>query len=384
MSPTQMISTTQPENATDVPQRKHRLMSQLLAPLAGLALMATTTVQANNPPPRIKVEAPNVYVVKKGDTLWDISGKYLQQPWRWREIWAANRQIKNPHRIWPGDRLILCIIQGKRYVGIDDGEGCAGLEKRMTGSKPGLVRYEPLGSAITAIPLSAISSALYNSQVVDPAALKGTPYVIASKNRNIITGEGNKIYVRGPKLIIGEQYGVYRKGKPYFEQGTNALLGQEVFQIATGIVTHVADNGISSVELKKSFREEVREGDHVFVSLSGATPSIFYPKAAPAIKNKQIIRVLGSLGNAAKGSVVAVNTGEYEGVQPGHVFSIYRKGALIRDDKNGGDAVRMPSERAGMLMVFKTFGKVSYAYVLDSDIPLKLGDELRSPLGFDD
>lgn len=351
------------------------------------ATMMSASVQANNPAPRIKAEAPNVYVVKKGDTLWDISSKYLNHPWRWREIWAANRQVKNPHRIWPGDKLILCIIKGKRYVGIDDGEGCAGLERNMTGrvsAKGARIRYESLGSAITAIPLSSIKSYLYNGQVVDPVAFNDTPYVVASKDRNIITGVGNKVYVRGPKLIVGQQYGVYRKGEPYFEPKTNAMLGQEVFQVASGIVTDVADNGISSLELKKSYREEVREGDRVFVDLDSSLPPIFYPKAGPSVQGASIIRVLGSLGTAAKDSVVTVNIGDYQGVKPGDVFSVYRKGALIRDDMNGGDAVRMPSERSGMLMVFKTFGKVAYAYVLESDIPLKIGDELRSPLGYDD
>ena len=93
-----------------------------------------TTAHANNPPPTIKADAPNRYIVKKGDTLWDISGRYLDSPWRWKEIWATNKQIKNPNLIYPDDILILCVIQGKTLVGVDTGEGCAGIEKQLTGN----------------------------------------------------------------------------------------------------------------------------------------------------------------------------------------------------------------------------------------------------------
>lgn len=357
----------------------HRLK---LSTLLAAAAFSTTAALANNPAPRIKAEAPNVYVVQKGDTLWGISGKYLSEPWRWPEIWATNKQIKNPHRIWPGDKLILCIIKGKRVVGIDDGEGCAGLERRMTGEASPMVRYEPLSSAISAIPLSYIKPWLYNSQIVDPAPLQHVPYVLASKEGNIITAAGNKIYARGPKLIVGEDYGVYRLGEIYQDPATGDILGQEVFQIAKGLVTATEDNGVSSIELTNTYREEVREGDRVFIELTDAMPPIFYPKAGTSLRQGQIIRVMGSLGNAAKDSVVAVNIGSADGVEAGAVFAIYRKGKLVRDDHADGEAVRLPSERSGMLMIFKTFNKISYGYVLDSDIPLSIGDELRPPQGF--
>lgn len=352
----------------------------------GISLAFSSQAIANNPSPRVKAEAPNVYMVKKGDTLWDISNKYLKEPWRWREIWATNKQVKNPHRIWPGDKLILCVIKGKRYVGIDDGEGCAGVEKRMTGkaTSGARIRYESLSNAVSALPLSAIKPWLYNSQVVDAKAFKTTPYVIASKNRNIITAAGDKIYVRGAALEIGEKYGIYRKGDVYKNPADGRVLGQEVFQVASGLVVDVAKNGITSIELKETFKEEVREGDRVFVEMNDMLPPIFYPKAGKTFGNPKIIRVMGSIGTAAAGSVVAVNVGKNQGADPGQVFAIYRKGALIRDDRAGGDAVRMPSERAGLLMIFKTFDNISYAYVLDSENPLKIGEMLRSPVNFDE
>lgn len=361
---------------------------------AALSVTLVHTANAkNNPPPRIKASAPNTYTVKSGDTLWDISNRYLNHPWRWKEIWATNRQIANPHRIWPGDKLILCIINGKRVVGIDSGTGCDGLKasapsrKASSSSKSyggGSIRYEKLAAAIPTIPLSLIKPWLYNAQVVDPVLLKQTPYVLTSKNKNIITAVGDKIYVRGDGLEIGQKYGVYREGKGYTSQTTGRSLGQEVFQVASGLVTDIQKNGVASLEIQKTYRQEVREGDRVFIDLDNTLPPLYSPKAGNTLQKASIIRVHGSIGNAAKNSVVVLNIGQKQGAEPGQVFAIYRKGALIRDDKANGEVVRMPSERSGMLMVFKTFDQVSYGFILESDELIKLGDEIRSPVDFSD
>ncbi len=348
--------------------------------ITGLTLSGLT--HANNPPPAIKVEAPNVYVVKKGDTLWDISGQYLSEPWRWPEIYRTNPQIRNPNLIYPGDRLILCIIKGERLIGIDDGEGCAGLEARMTGQKAAIARYEPLSSAISAIPLSDIKSFLYFAQVVDPVALKGTPYILASKSGSIITGAGNTVYARGAKLILGEDYGIYRAGDFYFDPDTGKTLGQEVQQIGKALAVSTSGKDITTLEITQSMREEVREGDRVFIDLDDAYQPIFYPNAASANLSGEVLKVLGSLGSATANSVVSVDMGRLDGAKAGDVFTIYRDGATVLDRRAQGELVELPSERSGMLMIFKTFDKVSYAYVLEADEIVRPGDQLLSPLAF--
>ena len=355
-----------------------------IAGVMSLAMLAISSLaHANNPPPRLKADAPNRYVVKKGDTLWDISGRYLDNPWDWKRIWAANKQIKNPNLIYPDDILLLCVIQGQTLVGIDTGEGCAGIERNMTATATATahsVTITPLNNAIPPIPLSAIEYWLDRVLIVNPTDYEHTPYVIASKNRNIITGAGDKIYAKGVPLIVGQRYGIYREGEPFVDPATNQIVGLEVRQVATGTVTAVETNGVSSIELLDSYEYEVREGDRVFVELGNAVPPMFQPSPAVVNRGGMIVRVTDSIGNAAAGSVVAINLGTENGAKPGDVLAISRRGPLVRDVMDNDMPVRLPSEQAGHLMIFKTFNKISYAYVLDAEIPLSVGDRLSPPV----
>lgn len=350
----------------------------LLTVFSGALLI--NTAHANNPEPTIKADAPNRYIVKKGDTLWDISGRYLDSPWRWKEIWATNKQIKNPNLIYPNDVLILCVIQGKTLVGVDTGEGCAGVEKQVLGAAVNTaVTVTSTANSIPPIPWSAIQHWLDKTIIVNPNDFETTPYILASKNRNLITAAGDKVYAKGVPLLVGQRYGIYRKGEPYVEPKTQQIIGLEVTQVATGLVTDVATNGVTSLELLDSYGKEVREGDRVFVELDNAIPPVFYPKPASVNRGGMIVRVLDSISSAARGSVVAVNLGQKQGAQPGDVLTVYQKGPLVRDTMDNDTPVRLPSERSGMVMVFNTFDDISYAYVLDSELPLNVGDQLLPP-----
>ncbi len=350
----------------------------LKAIVAGLVLAGSTVAFANNPPPTIKADAPNRYVVKKGDTLWDISGKYLDAPYRWREIWATNKQIKNPNLIYPNDILILCLIKGQTLVGVDTGEGCAGVEKQME-QAPSQVAVTNPDLSIPPIPLSAIRNWLTHSVIVAPQDFETTPYVLASKEGNLVTSVGHKIYAKGTPLIVGQRYGVYRKGEPYVDTRTNQVMGLETTQVATAVVTDVSANGVSSLQILKSFGSEVREGDRVFVEVDAPIPPVFYPAPAEVTRGGLIARVMGGIGSAAKNSVVAINLGAVDGAKPGHILDVYKKGALVRDVYNNNTPVRLPSELIGQLMVFKTFDRISYAYVLSADSPINVGDQLLPP-----
>ena len=350
----------------------------LLSALSAALLL--TTAHANNPPPTVKADAPNRYIVKKGDTLWDISGRYLDSPWRWKEIWATNKQIKNPNLIYPNDILILCVIQGKTLIGVDTGEGCAGIEKQLTGNVvASSVAITSTLNSIPAIPRSAIQHWLDKTLIVNPKDFDTTPYILASKKRNLITGSGDKVYAKGIPLIVGQRYGVYRKGDPYIDPKTHQVIGLEVTQVATGLVTSVESNGITSLQLTDSYGKEVREGDRVFVELDNAIPPVFYPAPATVNRGGMIIRVMDSISSAARGSVVAVNLGRNQGAKPGAVLTVYQKGPLVRDVIDNDMPVRLPSERSGMVMIFNTFDDISYAYVLNSELPLNIGDQLLPP-----
>lgn len=348
--------------------------------LVGALLTVASTSYANNPPPTIKADAPNRYIVKKGDTLWDISGRYLNSPERWKEIWATNKQLKNPHLIYPGDILIMCIIKGKTLIGVDTGEGCAGVEKQLTSTAPTqTVTVTSTANSIPPIPLSAIQHWLDKTIIVNPLDFKTTPYVLASKNRNLLTSKGDKIYAKGVPLIVGQRYGIYHEGEPYVDPRTQQVIGLEVTQVASGLVTSVAENGVSSIQLTDTHGYEVREGDRVFVEIGNVIPPVFFPAPANVDRGGLIVRVMGSIGSAAKGSVVAINLGSNDGARPGDVLTVYRKGPVVRDIQDNDTPVRLPSEAAGMVMIFKTFDNISYAYVLSSELPLNKGDQLLPP-----
>ncbi len=379
---------------TSKPLNSHRVKTSKLLALSlafGMAFALPTFATAkspNNTPPSLKVNAPSVYIVKKGDTLWDISGRYLKQAWRWPEIWAVNRHVKNPHWIYPGDRLLICIINGRTVIGRDEGDGCLGIERRMSDS--GLpvvklqpqVRIEPLDIAIPLIPLSQIQNWLKHSRVVAVSDIQAAPYVVGNRDNRVVAAVGQSVYVRGTGLQVGQQYGVYREGADYIVQygKVKENLGRELIQVANGKITAI--NGeIATIELMRSFDQEVRKGDRIMLENEAPLPSVFYPTAATEVTaGGQVIRILDSISSAAKNSVIAVDRGIVNGAKTGQVFSVYQKGQIVTDPKTA-EKIQLPSERVGLAMIFSTFERISYAFVLESDLPIKVADEIRSPLG---
>lgn len=272
------------------------------------------------------------------------------------------------------------MIQGKTLVGVDTDQGCAGVEKQLTGNVvASSVTVTSTANSIPPIPWSAIQHWLDKTIIVNPADFNTTPYILASKKGNLITASGDKVYAKGVPLIVGQRYGIYREGEKYVEPKTQKIIGLEVTQVATGLVTSTETNGVTSLQLIDSYGKEVREGDRVFVELNNSIPPVFYPTPATVNRGDMIVRVMDSISSAAKGSVVAINLGSAHGAKPGDVLTVFQKGAVIRDIKDNDTPVRLPSEPTGMVMVFNTFDNISYAYVLDSELPLNVGDQLLPP-----
>lgn len=357
----------------------------------GLGMLLPGMASANSPnvsPPNLRADAPNVYIVKKGDTLWDISGHFLKSPWRWPEIWASNKHVKNPHWIYPGDRLLLCIINGRSVVGRDEGDGCAGIARRMNDDSAlpvvrlqPQVRVEALNTAIPLVPLAAIEHWLKRARIVSADSIASTPYVVGNKNNQVVTAAGQTVYVRGKGMEVGQSYAVYREGKPYIsEEKPKVSLGTELSQVATGIVTAV-NGDIATLELQKSYEGEVRAKDLVMPEIDQRLPDMFQPSLPDEVKaGARIVRVLDSISSTGKGGIIALNRGALDGAKAGQIFAIYQHGEKIKDPKLG-DKVQLPSERAGVAMVFSAYDHISYAYVLESEVPVRENDELRSPLG---
>ncbi|PCJ15925.1 MAG: peptidoglycan-binding protein [Gammaproteobacteria bacterium] len=318
----------------------------------------------------LKANHPQQYYVKDGDTLWDISSLYLQDPWLWPEIWHINPQLENPHLIYPGDLLKLVYIDGKPALTVKRGEQSRTIKLSPT------ARITPLDTVIPAIPLDRVQSFLTESRVVSKELLEDSSYVIAGSELHIIMGVGDRFYARGDWSEPQAAYGVYRPGEAYVDPDSSEVLGYDAKELGMGKWIR-EEEGIATLELIRS-GEEVRVGDRLLATEQRRVESIFYPKSPKQEVNGKIISVLSGVKNVSQFDVVVINKGFRENMQVGHVLAIYRRGEQVRDTYTD-ELLQLPSERAGILMVFRTFEKVSYGLVLKATSSMSILDEVRNP-----
>ncbi len=328
----------------------------------------------------LKPGHPDEYTVKKGDTLWDISSTFLSSPWKWPEIWHANPQIENPHLIYPGDLIHLVYIDGEakltseRTLKLVPGGGAGGVNANEKLSPQ--VRVVQNEAAITAIPLDRVDSFLSRSRVVDSEkTFESAPYILAGPQKRIVAGAGDEAYARGNFHDL-TNFGVYRKGEAFFDPKTKEVLG--IHAVGVGSVSIKAHKGdIATLNVVRA-NEEIRIGDSLLPSEDRSTNSTFYPSGPDKEITGSIIAVEGGVQQVGKYNVVMINRGDREGLKVGNVLAIYKKGETVIDRVTNG-TVSLPDERAGLLMVFRTFKKMSFALVLQADRPLTVGDTLQNP-----
>ncbi|WP_207060753.1 LysM peptidoglycan-binding domain-containing protein [Motiliproteus sp. SC1-56] len=309
---------------------------------------------------------PDQYVVVKGDTLWDISARFLESPWLWPKVWTVNPQIDNPHLIYPGDIVYLVFVNGKPELRLKRGDRKLSPE----------IRTSSLEQAIPAIPLQDIKSFLSDNLVLSENLLDKAPYVIGGVNESIIAGAGDRVYARGD-LPDDEQnyFGVYRPARTYTDPDTGEVLGYESQSIGGGYLVNTKDD-ILTLELKRT-SEEVRVLDRVLPTQEQVVQSVFYPSAPATELSGKILSVLRGVAKIGQFDVVAINLGQREGLEPGHVFHVYKQGEIIKDPVTG-EMLTLPKERGGVVMVFNVFEKVSYALVMEAQNTLSVLDEVRS------
>jgi hypothetical protein len=326
----------------------------------------------------LKPGHPDEYTVKKGDTLWDISSTFLSSPWKWPEIWHANPQIENPHLIYPGDLIHLVYIDGQarltseRTLKLVPGGGGVNADQKLSPQ----MRVVDTNVAITAIPLDRIDSFLSRSRVVEnEKVLSSAPYILAGPQQRIVAGAGDEAYARGNFKDLSN-FGVYRKGEVFYDPKTKEVLG--IHALGVGSVSVKSLKGdIATLNVIRA-NEEIRIGDNLLPSEDRSTDSIFYPSGPDSEVTGSIIAVEGGVQQVGKYNVVMINRGDREGLKSGNVLAIYKKGEVVLDRVTGGK-VSLPDERAGLLMVFRTFRKMSFALVLEADRPLAVGDTLQNP-----
>jgi nucleoid-associated protein YgaU len=331
--------------------------------LAASALLFSAWAQAN---PELRSDHPERYTVVKGDTLSDISGRFLNNPWYWPEIWHVNPQVANPHLIYPGDRLALVYIDGEPKITKVASRGVEKLSPK--------IRSEAIDTPIPPIPLDAIASFLTETRVVSPAELNGAPYILEGADGRIITGAGDRVYARGEKPA--DRVGIFRRSKEFIDPETGEFLGLEARSIAKGAITSESGD-VLTLELSSS-NEEVRIGDRLLVSEDRRLTTSFVPSAPESDIDGLMIAVDGGVNQIGQYNVVAINRGEREGIQDGDVLAVLKTGNLVRDPVTN-ETIELPSERAGLLMVFQTYEKMSYGLVLQASRPLAVGDKVTNP-----
>jgi hypothetical protein len=339
------------------------------------SLLAPTSLFAEEA--KLNANHPSKYYVKNGDTLWDISQLFLQNPWAWPEIWHINEQITDPHLIYAGDEISLV------YLNDENGEQKPALmvTKRDAGAK--IIKLSPekrayqITSTIPTIPLSKVESFLNATRVVEKDVLKDAAYVIAANEGHLVMGGGDTMYAMGDWSNAQSAYGVYRPGKAYIDPNTKEVLGYEARDL--GLARYITDEDDVATFTIIRAESEIREYDKLLPTETSTVDASFYPKSPLSDIKGEIIRVFSGVKNIGQYDVVVINRGVREGVEKGDVFAIMRRGRIVRDKNAHNQKVQLPDEKSGLLMVFKTHEKVSLALVLQAKSILSVGDRLQKP-----
>lgn len=340
-----------------------RLLSLLLCLMVSMSTYALS----------LRPDAPARYVVKHGDTLWNIANRYLQHPWEWKALWQANPDIKNPNRIYPGAVLELRYHHQKPYLRV--------LSNGTVKLSPAMRTIES-DSAIPPIPLADIKPFLDASLVLDRDALQAAPYIVAFRDMHLITGQGDEVYVKNlcprPNLRAGEtlSYGIYRPAGEYTNPYTKAFLGYKASLIGYAELLRLGD---PATLVLTDIMEGVKLLDRVMPDTVSGFNLNFIPKAPTNRIRGLIIDALGDYSQGAEGLVVVVDRGKDAGLQPGDVLAVYRQAHRMKDLECPYGCVRLPRERVGEVMVFKSFTHTSFAMVVRATRAVKIMDRVANP-----
>ena len=372
---------------------------------------------------------PDTYTVVKGDTLWDISARFLKSPWVWPEIWQANPQIENPHLIYPGDVISLIYVDGKPTL-------------QLSRSHP-TIKLTPKGrtishdKAIPTIPLGDIEPFLKKLRILNEQQINEAPYVVSIAEGHLKGSELNNIYVRNLNAKQGDVFAIarptltYRDVPIHYPWGSSPnkdrktesmkwkktsrhtgmaymtrfwksymdrtywnnveVLGYEVMDIGTAVVARAATGEITTMTIKGN-KIEIDEGDLVIPLNDVRFDAYFQPRAATIDDdNIRVVALNNAHFTAGKNQIIAISRGSSDGISTGDVFEVYRPEKIIRDEvmhpkndlktflKPSKAKVALPEEYLANVMVFKTFDHISYALIVDGNRPVKLLDFVRAP-----
>ena len=350
-------------------QQQWRKSITTLAFVLFSAASAGALAQAPQSPLAMKPDAPDRYTVVPGDTLWSIAQRFTDSPWRWPELWNMNKDdIKNPHRIYPGNVIVLDRAKGQLAVASDTVK----LSPR--------VRAESTArTVIPSIPPSAIEPFLVRPLVIEYDGLDRAPTIVAAEESRVVLESGNRAFVRGMGDSKETTWFVYRRGPALVEPDSKTILGYEAIYLGTARLTRAGEPAV--VQLT-SVTQEVGIGDRLIPAGKPEVPS-YAPRAPNSPVQGRVISIYGGgtrLGEAGSGTVISVNLGKAQGMEVGHVVALYRPGAVVAErGASGANALKLPNDRYGLAFVFRVFDRVSYALVMNINKPVNTLDLVQNP-----
>ncbi|MDP3699806.1 MAG: LysM peptidoglycan-binding domain-containing protein [Hylemonella sp.] len=378
--------------------------------------------QAGVPLSELAPDAPDTYLIKPGDTLWAISKVFLRSPWRWPELWGMNlEEIRNPHLIYPGQTLYLDKRDGRARLtgtapapadgaassndgsgtvvtGAREGDGASGIETVRLSPR---VRSEAARSPLTTLQTRDIEAFLAEPLIVEETELLTAPRIVAAGENRVIIGRGDRVYARGPAsapLMDDQQkvkqYRVFRNAKPLKDPDSGEVLGYEAeFLGKAALVRSESSAELASANGKVNTalvpatidivtaKSEMLVGDRMAPEPEREFLS-FTPRAPAGAVSGRIVSIYGSnaVANASQNQVVVINRGKRDGMESGHVLAILKDGQQLTDTTDPSrPLIKLPNERNGLVMVFRTYEKLSYALILDVTDSVRVGDRLAAP-----
>jgi hypothetical protein len=373
--------------------------SALLGPLAQAAepnfpitpqmrSTAQQVAQAGVPLSELAPNAPDSHTVQRGDTLWDISKIFLTSPWRWPELWGMNlQQIRNPHLIFPGQVLVLVKKDGRATLQLAQNGAGAPTNTVKLGPR---VRSQLLDNgAIASIPLHLIGPFLNDAVVFNTDELAGAPRIVATQEGRVLLSRGETAYVRGD-LGGARDFRLFREPKALLDPVTREILGYEARYVGTAGFVRPAEDRVGADGKPQivpatfrinDLREEAGVGDRLHpVPQSDLTA--FAPRAPNAPVDGRVVSIYGDAVSAGQNQIVSLNRGARDGLERGHVLALWRAGAATVDRTQADGRpvpIQLPDERHGLLFVFRTFDRVSYALIVNVQDPVRPGDRFTQP-----
>ena len=383
-----------------------RIITLLCA--AGLAISAPAFSAAL----KVRPDAPTRYVVKQGDTLWGISGKYLYRPWQWSRLWGANRsKIRNPDRIYPGQVLVLRYVNGRPRLSVERG---AGGDIPLVKLSP-RVREVSSGYGIQAVNVNFYRMFMQHPQVIEQMQTQHAPRLVEGPDNRLIYSKGDRVYAY--EITEPGRYLVYRARKDITDPETKKYLGQEV--VFSGIVATLPSTNSALDSRSREDAEalpnneyytrlhpmlkvptqtaqpmvveeavsEIRKGDYLLKLEDGGDSFNMMPHAPSQHIDAKVVSIFDGISEAGQFQTITLDKGSAHGLEKGTVLSLYKRSRQVKMDmQKGKDGSRsvvkylsIPAEEAGLAMVYRVSQNLASAIILESKTNIGIGDTASEP-----